>query len=189
MMIVMRYAKGHKEQVRGQIIRAAAAKLRSEGLDGPSVPELMKEAGLTHGGFYGYFHGREELVAEAVLAAGQQTADGLFRARSDLASVIDAYLSEKHLRHPEAGCVVAALGSDGWRQDAQIRNAFADVAVGLARLVTEKVEKSDNPETMSDRALAVTAQMVGALVLARLARDRKLQQRILRASRAAALNI
>jgi len=189
MMIIMRFPKDHKAQVRQRIVRAAAGKLRGDGLEGPSVPDLMKEAGLTHGGFYGYFRSRDELVAEAVRHAATETAEGLFRAAPDLTAVLNAYLSEEHLRHPDSGCVVAALGSDGWRKGKKVRGAFADVAEGLARLVDEKLEAGEKINAISDRALAVTAQMIGAVVLGRLVADPRLARRIVGASREAALRI
>ncbi len=188
-MIIMRFPKEHKARVRERIVRAAAKKLRGAGLEGPSVPELMREAGLTHGGFYGYFRSRDELVAEAVRNAAVETADGLFKASPDLTAVINAYVSEEHLRRPSSGCVVAALGSDGARKGKKVRAAFADVAEGLARLVDEKLGSVEQRDAISDRALAVTCQMVGAVVLGRLVDDPVLARRIVSAGREAALKI
>lgn len=176
-------------QVRERIVRTAGRKLRADGLDRPSVPDLMKEAGLTHGGFYGYFKGRDELIADAVRVAGAETAEVVFHAAPDLAAVLGAYLSVDHLRHPNSGCVIAALGSDGWRKGKKVRAAFADVAEGLAHLVDQKIGPTQQGEAISDRALAVTAQMVGAVILARLVGDGKLAERIARVSREAALSI
>jgi TetR/AcrR family transcriptional repressor of nem operon len=189
MMIIMRFPRDHKARVRERIVRAAARKLRAAGLEGPSVPDLMREAGLTHGGFYGHFRGRDELIAEAVRSAATETAEGLFEASRDLTAVLNAYLSEEHLSHPNSGCVVAALGSDGWRKGKEVRAAFADVAEGLARLVDEKLGPVAQGDAISDRALAVTAQMVGAVVLGRLVNDTVLAARIVSAGREAALRI
>lgn len=188
-MTIMRFPREHKPLVRERIVRAAARKLRGAGLEGPSVPDLMKEAGLTHGGFYGHFRGRDELVAEAVRKAATETAEGVFRPSPDLTAVLNTYLSEEHLRRPNSGCVVAALGSDGWRKAKKVRAAFADVAEGLARLVDEKLGPVAQGDAISDRALAVTAQMVGAVVLGRLVDDPVLASRILSAGREAALKI
>lgn len=187
MMIIMRYGKQHKAEVRHRIVRAAAAKLRNQGLHGPSVPALMKGAGLTHGGFYAHFHGRDELVAEAVRTAAEETADRVFRAAPDLETVLGSYLSEEHMRNADTGCVVAALGPDGSRNGRRIRSVFAHVAEGLARLVDEKIRRREPDDAISDRALAVTAQMVGAIVLGRLIADPELASRTLRAARDAAL--
>jgi TetR/AcrR family transcriptional regulator, transcriptional repressor for nem operon len=189
MMVIMRFPKEHKVQVRERIVRAAARRLRGSGLEGPSVPDLMKEAGLTHGGFYGYFRGRDELVAEAVRIAAAETAEGVFQASPDLSAVLDTYLSEEHLRRTNSGCVVAALGCDGWRKGRKVRAAFADVAKGLALLVDQKLGAVAPGDAISDRALAVTAQMVGAVVLGRLVDDPRLAQRIVSAGREAALKI
>jgi TetR/AcrR family transcriptional repressor of nem operon len=189
MMIIMRFPKEHKAQVRERIVRAAAKKLRGAGLDSPSVPDLMKEAGLTHGGFYGYFRNRDELVAEAVRNAAAETAAGIFQTSPDLTAVLSAYLSQEHLRHPSSGCVVAALGSDGWRKGKNVRAAFAEIAQGLARLVDEKLDPGAAGKAVSDRALAATALMVGAVVLGRLVTDPELTGRILSAGREAALKI
>jgi TetR/AcrR family transcriptional regulator, transcriptional repressor for nem operon len=188
-MGIMRFPREHKAQVRERIVRAAARKLRAAGLDGPSVPDLMKEAGLTHGGFYGYFRSRDELVAEAVRHAATETAAGLFRASPDLAAVLNAYLSDEHIRQANSGCVVAALGYDGWRKGKKLRATFAEVAQGLAQLVQEKLEPGAKGSGISDRALAVTAQMIGAVVLARVVADPQLSRRIVRAAREAALKM
>lgn len=189
MMIIMRFPKDHKSKVRQRIVSAAAKTLRRGGLEGPSVPDLMRKAGLTHGGFYGYFRSRDELVAAAVRSAAAETAEALFRASADLTTVLSAYLSEEHIRDPKSGCVVAALGSDGWRKGKKVRSAFAEAAAGLARLVDQKLEADPTVDPISDRALAMTSQMIGAVVLGRLVADPALASRILRAGRQAALAI
>lgn len=182
-MIIMRYAEGHKAEVREQILRAAAAALREGGLTGVSIPALMKRAGLTHGGFYGYFPDRDALVAEAVAVAGAETAKGVFADDVPLGEMLRRYLSGEHVAHPERGCVVAALGSEGGRQSAPVRRAFAHVARGLIGLVAKKVDAGQPKRAPSDDALRTAATMVGAVVLARLVDDQHLAGRILRAAR------
>ena len=78
MMSIMRYPESHKAETRERIVRAAATALRKSGLAGVSIPALMKQAGLTHGGFYGYFRDRDELVADAIVSAASDTANGVF---------------------------------------------------------------------------------------------------------------
>jgi len=179
----MRYPDGHKEQVRAQIVRTAARALREHGLEGISIPALMKKAGLTHGGFYVHFKDRDDLVAAAVDHAADETgAQVLGPAVGDLQATLQRYLSMAHVEHPAEGCVVAALGADGARQGKKVRRSFARAAEGLIRLVGQKLEPRRKPETPpSDRALALTAQMVGAVVLARLVEDPALAERILAA--------
>lgn len=186
MMDIMRYPDGHKEAVRERIVAAAARALRERGLSGVSIPALMKGAGLTHGGFYAHFENRDALVAEAVQAAGADTAAGVFTQGRTLGQALDAYLSPQHLEHPEFGCVVAALGAEGPRQPEPVRHAFAKVARGLIELVQEKLTAKKTTKALSDEALRLTSTMLGAVVLARLLDEPQLSRRILRVARESA---
>lgn len=184
MMAIMRYPAGHKEAVRERIVAAAASALRERGLSAVSIPELMKAIGLTHGGFYAHFESRDDLVAAAIEAAGAQNAREVFGDDVPLADALRAYLSEEHVAHPGVGCVVAALGTDGARQAKPVRRAFANVAKGLLRLVDRKLHPTTRgPREPSDEALRLASTMVGAVVLARLADDPALAQRVLAAAR------
>ena len=183
MMVIMRYPESHKEETRARIVRAASAALRKDGLAGVSIPALMKRAGLTHGGFYGHFRDRSELAAAAVLSAGTDTANGVFADDLPLEETLQRYLSEGHLAHPEQGCIVAALGTEGERQPAPVRRAFSEAARGLLRLVDKKLHPKATSRAVSDEALRLTATMVGAVVLGRLVDDAPLAKRILVAAR------
>ncbi len=180
----MRYPEGHKESVRASIVESAARALRRDGLDAVSIPALMKEAGLTHGGFYGYFENRDQLVAEAVMWAAQQTAARvLSEDAGDLRAMLDQYLSEAHAKHPELGCVIAALGTEGRKQPRPVRRVFGEVARGFVRLVDRQLRRKKPAAEPSDAALRLSAQMIGAVVLARLVDDEALGRRILEAAR------
>jgi TetR/AcrR family transcriptional regulator, transcriptional repressor for nem operon len=184
MMSIMRYPDGHKAETRARIVRAAAEALRRAGLSGVSIPALMKEAGLTHGGFYGYFPDRDALVAEAIKQAAADTGQGAFAEDLPLDDTLRLYLSEGHVAHPEQGCVVAALGSEGGHQSGTVRKAFAEVARSLLGRVERKVHPARAARTLSDEGLRLAATMVGAVILARLVDDEALARRILRAARA-----
>jgi TetR/AcrR family transcriptional repressor of nem operon len=186
MMTFMRYPEGHKEAIRARIVKAASEGLRRHGLDGVSIPALMKAVGLTHGGFYAHFQGRDELVAEAILAAAQQTGEQVFGEGRPLDEALDLYLSRGHLQRPAAGCVVAALGTDGARQPAPVRRAFTRAARGLLSLIERKLHPGAPCREPSDRALAISSAMVGAVVLGRLVDDEALAERILQAARGVA---
>jgi TetR/AcrR family transcriptional repressor of nem operon len=177
----MRYSDEHKQTVRAKIVDAASRALRRDGLDGVSIPALMKRAGLTHGGFYSHFDDRDELVAEAVRHAAHETADGVFAAAPSLDAALAAYLSAHHVDHAERGCVVAALGADAPRQRAPVREVFAWAARGLLQLVQDKL--STQRKGLSDEALEITSRMVGAVVLARLLDDPTLRSRLLSVAR------
>jgi len=185
MMFIMRYPDGHREAVRERIVQAASRALRQHGLEGVSIPSLMQQAGLTHGGFYTHFKNRDELVAEAILSAAGETAHGVFSEELPLRDALDRYLSMGHLEHPAEGCVLAALGTDGARQPPRVRGAFAEVARGFLRLTERKLHPRRRADTLSDGALVRAATMVGAVVLGRLVRDAALAERILAAARVA----
>lgn len=182
----MRYPEGHKASVRARIVEKAARALRRDGLAALSIPALMKEAGLTHGGFYGYFKSRDQLVAEAVRWGAEQMAARVFAAKhpGDIRTAVDAYLSLAHAKHPEIGCVIAALGTEGRQQSTTVRRAFAEAVREFLALVDRQLrppnESSSEP---SDDALRVAAQMIGAVVLARLLDDPALSKRVLEAAR------
>jgi TetR/AcrR family transcriptional repressor of nem operon len=185
MMTIMRYPTGHKEAVRKRIVAAAASSLRERGLSAVSIPALMRAIGLTHGGFYAHFESRDELVAAAIEAAGAQAGQEALGDDVPLADSLRIYLSEAHVAHPELGCVVAALGTDGARQATPVRRAFSNVTKGLLRAVDRKLHPaaSRGAREPSDEALRLTSTMVGAVILARLADDPALARRLLGAAR------
>lgn len=188
MMVIMRYPEGHKQTVRERIVEGAAGALRRRGLSGVSIPELMKSAGLTHGGFYAHFESRDDLVAEAVRIAAADTEQGVFGEEHSLEQAVRHYLSPGHLDHPERGCVLAALGSEGARQPRPVLRAFARAARGLLRLVERKLHPRHPSNVPSDEALRMASTLVGAVILGRLVDDSKLAARILSAGRRSARN-
>jgi TetR/AcrR family transcriptional repressor of nem operon len=181
----MRYTERHKEQVGARIVEAAAEALREHGIDGVSIPAMMKQVGLTHGAFYCHFRDRDELVAEAVRFAADRTAERVLDSPGDDApAMLRRYLSPQHRDHPERGCVLAALGTEGRRQGPAVRRAFAYVARGFVRHVQRRLHPKLPPDALRDDALQLAARMIGALVLSRLVDDEALSARILHAARA-----
>jgi AcrR family transcriptional regulator len=176
----MRYPEGHKEGVHARIVEAAARALRKGGIDAVSIPKLMKLAGLTHGGFYGHFKDRDELVAEALKHAAS---DSMLAGDKPVAAMFDAYLSKEHALHPECGCVVAALGAEGSRQKGAVRRAFAEIGRGFLHYVERRLHPNAAKDNLSDEALTTASRMVGALVLARLVQDDALAERIFAATK------
>lgn len=186
MMLVMRYAVGHKQAVRERILQAAAAELRCKGLSGIGIPALMQRAGLTHGAFYAHFPSRDTLVAEAIRTAAAASAAGPLADAHSLEECLAAYLAPEHLSHPERGCVIAALGGEGARQPAPVRAAFAEAVRGLLASIERKLHPRPAPPAPypapSDEALRLVSAMVGAVLLARLVDDPALAQRLLAAT-------
>lgn len=175
---------------RERILNSAARAIRRAGYAGASVAEVMKEAGLTHGGFYAHFQSRDEMIAGAIAFAGKQSADHLLhsmkarqkKGMSPLRSLIDAYLSDAHMAAIETGCVVAALGCEMPRQSEAVRQASSERLLGLVRLV-----ESVLPDGVDkDAAGHIASTMVGALQMARVL-DGAQGKSLLKANRAALL--
>ena len=176
----MRYPDGHNETVRTRIVEAASRALRRDGIDAVSIPKLMKLVGLTHGGFYVHFRDRDELVAEAI--AHTQT-DSALASDVPASEAFGRYLSMGHVRHPEVGCVIAALGVEGARQHGPVRRAFAEAATRLLRGVERRLHPKSGDGALSDEALATASRIVGAVVLARLVQDEALADRLLESAK------
>src|SRR5215204_3394075 len=106
-----------KEATHERIVDAAARAIRRSGYSGTGVADIMKDAGLTHGGFYAHFDSREAMLAEAADRAGAESVATLERIAAGappdkaLQTLIRGYLSKEHLESAESGCPMAALGS------------------------------------------------------------------------------
>src|SRR5256884_2013438 len=117
-----RTAPSRKEVTHERIVAAAARATRRTGYDGTGVAEIMKEVGLTHGGFYAHFASRDAMLAEAADRAGAESVATLTRVaaaappQEALPAMIPAHLSKEHVDGVETGCPVAALGSETPRQ-------------------------------------------------------------------------
>lgn len=179
----MKISKEQMAEHRDRIIAAAAVRFRADGFDGVTVAELMKGAGLTHGGFYNHFESKEELMALAVRRAFDETAlrwKGLVKRNpSDpIGAILASYLSGHHLEHPESGCVVAALGTETARQSVRVKAAMANGIEQLLRIL-ESSSKSGSIEQRRKKAITSLSEMVGAMMLARSQNDGLLARAVL----------
>jgi AcrR family transcriptional regulator len=174
-----RPARSRKEVTHDRIVETAARAIRRGGYGGAGVAEIMKEAGLTHGGFYAHFESREGMLAEAADRAG---ADGIARlARAAgvappekaLEAMLRTYLSKEHVEGPETGCAVAALGSEIPRQAPKVRRAATRRIKEMIDLVARQSPDWGQPGA-HERALVTMSTALGALVLARAVDDPKL---------------
>ena len=182
-----RTGPSRKEATHERIVRAAARAIRRSGYNGTGVADIMKNVGLTHGGFYAHFASRETMLAEAADQAGAESVAVLTRVaaaappREALRSMIRAYLSKEHVEDAETGCPVAALGSEMPRQAPRVRRAatrrIKEVIGVIARHSPDKGEPG-----AYEHALVTVATMVGALVLARAVDDPKLSEALREAS-------
>ena len=166
-----------KEITHARILETAARVIRRSGYDGTGVADIMKEAGLTHGGFYAHFASRDAMLAEAADRAGEET---IAIAKKILAEVpgeqalmalMRAYLSDEHMTNVESGCSLAALGSEMPRQAADVRNASTRRVKEILTLI-----KSRLPANKDEDALVMFSTMVGTLLLARAVDDPELSE-------------
>jgi TetR/AcrR family transcriptional repressor of nem operon len=183
----MGHSRDDKARSHERIVEIAAARLRESGTAGPGVAELMKAAGLTHGGFYKHFGSREDLVAEAVDRALRENEGfvttltaGAADARTALELFVEWYASAEHRDTPSAGCAVVAFGADAPRADQRVRASYA----GQVERYLTHLEA-----LLGDRARAAAAlsTLVGAVLVARGIGPGELSDEILAAAREAVL--
>lgn len=180
-----------KELSHERIVATAAKAIRRAGFHGVGVADIMKEAGLTHGGFYAHFASRNALLAEALERAGQEGAAIIAkraagreaRGASPLRALVEGYLSERHLDAVETGCPVAALVSEVPRQAVEVRDAAAQRIRGLIATV----QRALPADADAGSAAVIAAQLVGALQLSRALGDNADGKALLSANRRALL--
>ena len=192
-MSAMRYPAEHKADTRKKIVAAAARLFRERGYDGVGVDAIMNEVGLTAGGFYAHFPSKEALFAEAVTAAlGKGKALGRAKGagadpKDALRALINGYLSRSHRDMVGEGCPLPVLTPDVARSDAATRESYEQQFLhylGEIEALLPQVAAASR-----DRALALMAQCVGGVMLARAVNDEELSNRILKSCRQAARKI
>jgi len=181
----MKVSREQAAENRERIVQVAAKLFRERGFDGIGVADLMKAAGLTHGGFYGHFTSKEDLAAEASgralkelfqywSAVIERTPDEAF------STIVNRYLSEGHRDAPGRGCLVAALGSDLGRQARPVRRVVTD---GINAFIGQIMQLVPGKSKAARRRQALTdfAAMVGAVTIARAVDDPALSKDVLEA--------
>jgi TetR/AcrR family transcriptional repressor of nem operon len=165
-----------------RILDVATRLFRERGIDGIGVADLMKAAGLTHGGFYGHFKSKEDLVAaRAVLRMRQNWTNVIDQATGDpLEALAATYLTPKHRDATGRGCPMAALGSEIARQGPPVRRAFTDELRPFLDYLSRIVQGNSN-SSRRQKALATYAGLVGALIVSRAVDDPDLSNEILSA--------
>jgi len=174
-----RSAQRRKDLTHDRIVESAARAIRRSGYGGTGVADIMKDAGLTHGGFYAHFASREAMLAEAADRAGAEGMAALTRiadaAPPDQAiqALVQAYLSTEHLENAETGCAVAALCSEMPRQAPEVRHAATRRIKEMIDLVARQSADWGRPGA-HERALVTVSTLLGALQLARAVDDPRL---------------
>jgi TetR/AcrR family transcriptional regulator, transcriptional repressor for nem operon len=188
----MRYSKDHKQETHARIVKKASVRLREKGAHGIGVADLMKEAGLTHGGFYAHFDSREALVIEAFGYAMDRSTERWRKLAEQtppdkrLAAIVDAYLTPAHRDDPGHGCAVPTLGAEIARESPKTRKAFAARLEQMIDMLADQIPELPR-RSARKQAIASLATMMGTLVLARIAGTGELSDGILGAGRGAVL--
>jgi TetR/AcrR family transcriptional regulator, transcriptional repressor for nem operon len=180
----MRYPPEHKAEIHRKIVKDASRRVRANGITGSAVSAVMRDAGLTHGGFYKHFRSKDELLLESVKAAFGQMEDFLIQAAGKSSpgaawkTIVKAYLSLEHCDHIESGCPMPALAPELARAGKSIRTRIpAEVLKYRSRMLPympgrRKADKARN-------FIAIFATMTGAIAIARLFPDPAMRAAIL----------
>jgi len=169
----MRYPPFYAARTRRRIVDDASRRVRAEGLTGAAVSAVMRDAGLTHGGFYKHFRSKEHLVVESLRQAFNEIATMLARAaehvprRSAWKAIVNTYLSLQHCDHPERGCPVAALASEFARADRPLKTQIAREMRSYRRRLLPFMPGRRAAD--KERAFfTIISTMLGAIAIARI---------------------
>jgi TetR/AcrR family transcriptional repressor of nem operon len=172
----MRKSRVEAALTRKRIVSSAAGEFRKNGIIATKLADLMKSAGLTHGGFYKHFESKEQLVAEASVEAVEDLIKMLSAAGSNAGAV---YLSTNHRDNPSTGCPLSAIGSELGRCDEKTRAVATDCFLQLVDLMAKRFDKLP-PHLARKRALVAVLTMIGALTMSRIVTETKLSAEILK---------
>ena len=184
----MRYRPEHKAKIHQKIVKDASRRVRAEGLSGAAVSAVMKDAGLTHGGFYKHFGSKDELLIESLREGFREIENVLVQAAEQSPPgeawkvIVKTYLSLELCEHPERGCPLAALSPELARADKRMKPQI------VAELVTYKSRMlpfmPGRRTADKERAFFVIfSTMVGAVEIARMLPDRAAHEKVLASAR------
>ena len=176
----MRVTREKAAESRARVVETASRLFREKGFDGVGLDAIMKEAGMTHGGFYGHFTCKEDLAAEAVAHALEKSIE-LQRRYTSIADLVSDYLSESNFADRANGCALVALGGDMARRSKGVRSA----ATSYLRTQLERLAGlfRGTAAVRRRRAIITLAGIVGSLTLARAVEDPTLSEEILSTAR------
>ena len=187
-------ANSREEKARNheRILESAAARIREVGIEGVGVADFMKQAGLTHGGFYRHFDSRDDMVAEVVeraMESSRKALDRMTQGNGDrhdvLAGLIDFYLSAAHRDRLPTSCPVTALVRDVARSNDRARRAYTRSVAAFLDVFT-RLAVGNRPKVRRAKAVGALSTLVGALSLARAVNDEELSAEILKSAAAEA---
>ena len=184
----MRYQPEHKAKIHQKIVKDASRRVRAEGITGAAVTTVMRDAGLTHGGFYKHFESKDELLLESLHQGFREMGDALFAAaetskpKAAWKAVVKRYLSPEHCDHIERGCPLAALAPELARVDQAMRGA---VVGELVEYKSRMVPLMPGRRTADKESafFAIFSTMIGAIAIARILPDGAARGKVLASAR------
>jgi TetR/AcrR family transcriptional repressor of nem operon len=184
----MRYRPEHKAEIHQKIVKDASRRVRAEGLNGAAVSTVMKDTGLTHGGFYKHFGSKDDLLLESLREGFREIEDVLVHSAEQSLpgeawkAIIETYLSLELCEHPERGCPLSALSSELARADKTMK---PQIVAELVNYKGRMLPFMPGPRTADkERAFFVIfSTMVGAVEIARMLPDRAAQEKVLASAR------
>ena len=184
----MRYQPGHKAEIHQKIVKDASQRVRAEGLNGAAVAAVMRDTGLTHGGFYKHFASKDDLLAESLREAFREIVDTwVLAAEQSLPgeawkAIVKAYLSPEHCEHPEHGCPLPALAPELARVDKRMK---PKIVAELVKYKSQMLPFMPGRRTMDkERAFfAIFSTIIGAVEIARMLPDPATRKKVLASTR------
>jgi TetR/AcrR family transcriptional regulator, transcriptional repressor for nem operon len=184
----MRYQAEHKVEIHQKIVKDASRRVRAEGITGAAVSAVMRDAGLTHGGFYKHFGSKDDLLLESLSEAFREMAARLTEAgeqsRPGTAwkAIVKTYLSPEHCDHVEYGCPLAALAPELARADKAMKVEILEELVKYkSRMLPLMPGRRDADK---ERAFfGIFSTMIGAVAIARLLPDQAARASLLASAR------
>jgi len=185
---VMRYRPEHKAEVHRKIVKDASRRVRAEGLNGAAVAAVMRDTGLTHGGFYRHFESKDELVLESLSEAFRDIGDTLVRAAAQSPpeaawkAIVKTYLSMEFCDHPERGCPLPALAPEMARVDQKMRRRILPQLVNYRDRMLPYMPGRQTAD--KERAFfAIFSTMAGAIEIARMLPEPAMREKVLASAR------
>jgi TetR/AcrR family transcriptional regulator, transcriptional repressor for nem operon len=184
----MRYRPEHKAEIHQKIVKDASQRVRAEGLNGAAVAAVMRDTGLTHGGFYKHFGSKDDLLMESLSEAFREMGDVLVHAAEQSPhevawkAIVKAYLSPEHCEHPERGCPVAALAPELTRVDKGMkRRIVAELATYKSRMLPFMPGRGTADKQRA--FFVVFSTIIGAIEIARILPDPAMREKVLASAR------
>ena len=180
----MRYGIDHKKQTRHRIVQDASRRIRAKGITGAAVSAVMRDAGLTHGGFYKHFASKDELLVEAVGEAFREMGDSMVLAAEQAPpggawkAIVATYLDAERVEHAEMGCPLTALAPEMARADDSMKTSM----LGELTKYKSRMLPFMPGQRRSDRERAfvlIFSTMIGTIEIARMLQEPAKRNKVL----------